>query len=70
MNKKSAGVPGDIPMKVIAEFSFELGRPIAHIVNYCFSQGIYPNLWKLEFVTPVPKIFPPEKISDLRKISG
>ena len=56
MNKKSAGVPGR--------------RPIAHIVNNCFSQGIYPKLWKLEFVTPVPKIFPPEKISDLRKISG
>ena len=27
-------------------------------------------MWKVEFVTPVPKIFPPEKLKDLRKISG
>ena len=47
MNKKSAGVPGDIPMKLIAEFSFELSRPTAHIVNNCLSQGIYPDIWKL-----------------------
>ena len=32
--------------------------------------GIYPNLWKIENVTPVPKVFPPEKLKDLRKISG
>ena len=70
MNMKAAGVPGDIPMKLISDFSFELSRPMAHIVNTCFTQGIYPNLWKLEFVTPVPKVHPPEKLSDLRKISG
>ena len=70
MNKKSAGVPGDIPMKLIAEFSFELSRPIAHIVNHCLTQGIYPDIWKLEYVTPVPKVHPPEKLSDLRRISG
>ena len=70
MNKKSAGVPGDIPMKLIAEFASELAKPLAHLINCCFSQGIYPNLWKKEYVTPVPKIHPPEKISDLRRISG
>ena len=70
MNKKSAGVPGDIPMKLIAEFSFELSRPIAHIVNYCFTEGVYPDIWKLEYVTPVPKVYPPENLSDLRRISG
>ena len=32
--------------------------------------GLYPNLWKVEYVTPVPKIYPPEKLKDLRKISG
>ena len=70
MNKKAATVPGDIPMKVIAEFSEELSGPIAHLINECFSQGQYPTLWKIEYVTPVPKIFPPEQIKDLRKISG
>ena len=70
MNKKSAGVPGDIPMRLISEFSFELSRPIAHIVNCCFTQGIYPDIWKLEYVTHVPKVHPPENLSDLRRISG
>ena len=70
MNKKSAGVPGDVPMRIIAEFSYEFSKPLAHLINHCFSQGTYPKLWKMEFVTPVPKVFPPEKIKDLRKISG
>ena len=70
MNKKSAGVPGDIPMKLIVDYSFELSHPIAHIVNYCLTNGIYPDIWKLEYITPVPKVNPPEKLCDLRRISG
>ena len=30
----------------------------------------HPDIWKLEYVTPVPKVYPPEKLSDLRRISG
>ena len=70
MNKKAAGVPGDIPMRLINVFSNEFSRPLAHLINSCFSQGIYPELWKMEYVTPVPKVYPPEKLGDLRKISG
>ena len=44
--------------------------PVAHIISCCLTQGIYPDLWKLESVTPVPKMFPPEKLRDLRRISG
>ena len=33
-------------------------------------QGTYPDIWKLEAVTPVPKVYLPEKVKDLRKISG
>ena len=57
-------------MKVISEFSFDLARPLTHLINNCLSQGVYPKLWKMEYVTPVPKVHPPEKLSDLRKISG
>ena len=70
MNKKAAGVPGDIPMKLISEFSYEFSKPLSHLINSCFNQGIYPELWKMEYVTPVPKVYPPEKLKDLRKISG
>ena len=27
-------------------------------------------MWKVEHVTPVPKIYPPERLKDLRKING
>ena len=70
MNKKAATVDGDIPMKLISEFSVEIAFPLSHIINSCIESGIYPQLWKLEHVTPVPKVFPPEQLKDLRKISG
>ena len=60
----------DIPMKVINEFAVELAFPLAHIINCCIEQGVYPDLWKIESVTPVTKVFPPEKVKDLRRISG
>ena len=67
MNKNAATVLNDIPIKLISEFAVELAFPLAHIVNF---NGVYPNLWKVESVTPAPKVFPPEKLKDLRKISG
>ena len=32
--------------------------------------GQYPNLWKLQTITPAPKVFPTDKIKQLRPISG
>ena len=48
----------------------ELAFPLAHIIDFCIKNGVYPNLWKVESVTPAPKVYPPEKFKDLRKISG
>ena len=69
MNHKAATLDGDLPIRIIKEFSVELSLPLAHLVSSCMSVGQYPNLWKVEYVTPVPKISPPEKLKDLRKIS-
>ena len=69
MNHKAATLDGDLPIRIIKEFSVELSLPLAHLVSSCMSVGQYPNLWKVEYVTPVPKIYPPEKLKDLRKIS-
>jgi hypothetical protein len=33
-------------------------------------EGAWPDIFKEEYVTPVPKVFPPLKIEDLRNISG
>ena len=70
MNKKAATVPGDIPMKIIAEFSVELANPLSHLFNVCLLEGVYPDIYKQEYITPAPKIQPPERFKDLRKISG
>ena len=68
-NKKSS-ILGDIPWRVIKEFSVELAEPLAHIYNTCTIEGIWPNIWKHELVTPVPKTHPPQDIDDMRKIAG
>ena len=70
MKKKSSTVPGDIPWKIISEFAVELAEPLSNIYNSSTLSGVWPNIWKFEYVTPVPKVFPPDGIDDLRKISG
>ena len=61
---------GDLPCKIIKEFAMELSDPLAHIFQESISQHEYPQLWKEEQVTSVPKVFPPETENDIRKISG
>ena len=70
MNKKCATVLDDIPMKLVQIFSYELSNPLAHIINKCLLEGIHPSIYKTEVVTPAPKVYPPQKIKDLRKIAG
>ena len=70
MSTKKATVIDDIPMKIIKEFSVELADPLAHIVSFGIRNGQYPKIWKFETITPVPKVYPPEKVKQLRKISG
>ena len=40
------------------------------MVNCMVERGEYPNIWKVEMVTPAPKVYPPLTVEDLRKISG
>ena len=70
MNKNCATVQGDLQMKVISTYADELTLPLTHIINSCLQNGQYPNIWKKEIITPAPKVYPPEKLKHLRKISG
>ena len=47
-----------------------LEKPVTDVINSSIRQGIWPNIYKLEIVTPVPKLFPPQDIDQLRNISG
>ena len=70
MNKKSSSVAGDLPMKLITQFSNELSLPLTNIINTIFESKSYPKTWKRETLTPIPKVYPAESMKDLRPISG
>ena len=70
MNPNKAVPPGDIPSKLIKSFAAQLSVPFCHIINCSIQSGAWSKLYKSEFVTPVPKVFPPQTLDDLRNISG
>ena len=65
-----ATVPGDLPAKLIKEFAAYLAEPLTNVINTSILRGEYPQIYKYEVSTPVPKVFPPEKVSQMRNISG
>ena len=62
-------VLNDVPAKVIKRFAEHLSFPLTHIINTQIRRGEFPNIWKIEQVTPIPKVYPPSQIKQLRKIS-
>ena len=69
MKKKSSTVLGDVPWRIIKEFSIEISTPLSNIYNSSTLAGVWPKMWKHEYITPAPKVFPPISTDDLRKIS-
>ena len=69
MEKTKSVLPTDIPYKLRQEFAAELATPLTNIFNACLESGNYPETWKFEFITPVPKVQSPKTMKDLRKIS-
>ena len=64
---KACGSDGVNPifLKVCADI---ISRPISHIINLSFYQGVFPTIWKMADVCPVPKSRPVDK-KQLRPIS-
>ena len=62
--------PGDIPATIVKKFAGQLSKPVTDILNTSIKTGQWPNIYKVEAVTPIPKVFPPKSIEDLRNISG
>ena len=59
MKNNTATISGDIPIKVIKMFGYELSHPLSDIYKRSFAFGEYPDIWKLETVTPAPRKYPP-----------
>ena len=68
--KTKSVIPGDLPVKVVKEFSPELAKPISVIFNKITKSGEYPRQWVTEYQLPIPKVNPPMVEDDLRNISG
>ena len=61
--------PGDIPPRLLKEFTYELAKPFCDIFNSSLREGIFPRRWKKAFATPVPKTNCPDSLNDLRPVS-
>ena len=61
--------PLDLPAKLRREYDIFLTQPLKDIFNTCLMEQKFPDLWKIEYVTPIPKQPRPENISHLRKIA-
>ena len=48
--------PIDLPQKLRKEYDIFLSRPLTDIYNSCLTQNIFPDTWKLEYVTPIGKV--------------
>ena len=70
LNVNKATVPGDFPAKLSKHFAAYLAEPLADILNTSVRRGEYPEIYKFEVSTPVPKVYPTVKTTQLRNISG
>ena len=70
LNTSKSNVTGDVPAQIFQTFSLQLSKVVTNVVNASIRQGCWPDILKLEMVTPVPKKFPPKSIDELRNISG
>jgi hypothetical protein len=70
MDANKSNIKGDIPARILKQFSQEISIPVTDVINSSIKQGVWPDIFKLEIVTPVPKVYPPKNIDDLRNISG
>ena len=48
----------------------ELAKPVTDLINSAMMEGLWPEIFKMEIVTPVTKEYPPKIIHHLRNISG
>ena len=67
--KPNSSVKGDLPKRVVQEFSCELSAPVTVIFNSILKNFQYPRQWVVEYQIPLPKTYPPSCEDDLRNIA-
>ena len=69
MKKPSSVVPGDVPPSILSKFASEFSVPVSRIFNLITDKQIWPEEWRKEYVTGIPKIAQPQDPSECRNIS-
>ena len=67
--KPNSSVPGDLPKKIVQEFSCELSTPVTIIYKSILRTLEYPRQWVIEHQIPLPKSYPPSSEDELRNIA-
>ena len=67
--KPKSMVRGDIFPVLVNRVAASLSLPLSNIYNHITATGTWPELWKVEYVTPIPKATMPAGPDDLRNIS-
>ena len=62
--------PGDLKRTLVKECSVELVPPVTMIYNRITESKEFPRSWVKEQQTPIPKVFPPSSMDEIRNISG
>ena len=69
MKKPKSRLRGDIDPRLNVKYCDVLAFPLAYMYNLISSTGKWPDLWKLENVTVIPKNSCPSSLSELRNLS-
>ena len=67
--KPGSVIPGDLPSAIVKEFMVELANPLTKLFNNITQTAIWPEHFKVEYVTPIAKIPLPQSEDDLRPIA-
>ena len=70
LDVNKATVDGDFPARLTKLFAAYLAEPLTDIFNTGLLRGQYPDIYKFEVCTPVPKMQPTQTMGQLRNISG
>ena len=67
--KPRSVIPGDLPSRIVKEFKEELASPLHKLLNNIVQSAVWPEQYKIEYVTPIAKTTSPKNEDDLRPIS-
>ena len=68
INTRKSITKDDIPAEIFKHFAHFVAKHALTLLNKCIKEGIWPDIFKYEVVTLIPKVFPPKRVEDLRNI--